>query len=104
MAPMLFNIYIYDLPATQSKKCGYADNLAILFSNPSWEAVERGLTEDIKNFSLYLNNWRLKLSTAKTVTTMFHLCNKEAACESKILVNNSQLQYQPSPTYLGITL
>ena len=47
MAPMLFNIYIHNLPATQSRKYGYADDLAILLSKPSWEAVEEGLSEDI---------------------------------------------------------
>lgn len=35
LAPMLFNIYIHDLPATQSRKYGYADDLAILLSKPS---------------------------------------------------------------------
>ena len=30
LAPLLFNAYIHDLPATQSKKYGYADDLAIL--------------------------------------------------------------------------
>ena len=48
---MLFNIYIYDLPATQSRKYGYADDLAILLNKPSWEAAEEGLTEDMNILS-----------------------------------------------------
>ena len=67
LAPMLFNIYIHDLPATQSRKYGYADDLAILLSKPSWEAVEEGLSEDKSTLSSYLKNWRLKLSADKTV-------------------------------------
>ena len=46
LALMLLNIYIHDLPTTESKKYRYADNLAILLSNPSWSRVERGLNHD----------------------------------------------------------
>ena len=36
VSPMLFNIYISDLPETTSRKCGYADDLATLMRRPSW--------------------------------------------------------------------
>uniref|UniRef100_A0A3B1K1N9 Reverse transcriptase domain-containing protein n=1 Tax=Astyanax mexicanus TaxID=7994 RepID=A0A3B1K1N9_ASTMX len=83
LAPMLFNIYIHDLPLTTSRKYSYADDLAILFSNRSWEA-----------------NWRLKLSVDKTVTTMFHLYNKDATRKINITADNVQLQSEPSPTFV----
>ena len=102
LAPMLFNIYIHDLPATQSRKYGYADDLAILLRKPSWEAVEEGLFEDMNILSTYLKNWRLKLSADKTVSSMFHLYNKEASRRMNIMVDNIRLQYQPFPTYLGV--
>lgn len=49
LAPMLFSIYIYNLPAWQ----GNADDLAILLSDPSWEAEEEGLSEDMNILSSY---------------------------------------------------
>ena len=104
LAPMLFNIYIYDLPLTTSRKYGYADDLAILLSRASWEAVEEGLTEDMNILSSYLKDWRLKLSVDKTVATMFHLYNREATREPNIMVDNARLQSQSSPTYLGVKL
>ena len=36
LAPLLFNIYTYDLPKTISKKFAYADDLAILHSTGDW--------------------------------------------------------------------
>ena len=39
-ALMLFKIYIHDLPATQSGKYGYADDLAILLTRPFWKEEE----------------------------------------------------------------
>ena len=98
---MLFNIYIHGLPARQSRKYGYGDDLAILLSKPSWEAVEEGLSEDMNTLSSYLKNWRLKLSADKTVSTMFHLYNKAASREMYIMVDNTRLQYLPFPTYLA---
>ena len=35
LSPMLFNIYIHDLPVTTSTKYGYADDLAILLRCPT---------------------------------------------------------------------
>ena len=104
LAPLLFNIYIHDLPDTLSKKYGYADDLAILMSNKSWEVTETGLTADMSTLSTYLKNWRLKLSMAKTLSSAFHLNNREANRDLNIMVNNNRLQFQAAPTYLGVKL
>ncbi|XP_038075660.1 uncharacterized protein LOC119743328 [Patiria miniata] len=54
--------------------------------------------------STYLSNWRLKLSVAKTMSSAFHLNNREASRELNIIVNNNRLQFQATPTYLGVKL
>ena len=43
LAPLLFNIYIYDLPSTISRKYAYADDLALLHSSGDWKDLEGGL-------------------------------------------------------------
>ena len=52
--------------------------------------------------STYLKNWRLNLSAVKTLFSAFHLYNKKAYKKLNIKVNNSRLQFQVSPMYLGI--
>ena len=42
LAPLLFNIYISDLPNTVSRKYGYADDLAIMHADGNWKAVGGG--------------------------------------------------------------
>ena len=54
--------------------------------------------------SAYLQTWRLKLSHTKTVTSAFHLNNREAKRELKIFNNGKLLPYCPTPTYLGVKL
>jgi len=78
LAPLLFNIYISDLPATTSRKYAYADDLAIMHADGDWLAVEGALSKDMARLDEYLQTWKLKLSTMKTMSALFHLNNKEA--------------------------
>ena len=54
--------------------------------------------------STYLQTWRLQLSHTKTVTTVFHLNNREAKRELNVYNNGKRLPFCPVPTYLGVKL
>ena len=104
LAPLLFNIYISDLPGTIAKKFAYADDLAILHSASNWQTLEESLNQDMSTLSSYLRKWKLKLSTTKTVSAAFHLNNREARRELSINTEGRALPYCAEPTYLGIKL
>ena len=104
LAPLLFNIYIYDLPSTISQKYANTDDLALMHSSKDWKTLEGTLSQDMTTLSAYLQTWRLKLSHTKTVTMAFHLNNREAKRELKIFNNGKLLPYCPTPTYLGVKL
>ena len=104
LAPTLFNIYIRDIPKTTSKQYGYADDLALLAAHKTWEKVEGTLTQYMQSLSEYLSRWRLKLSTAKTTTTAFHLNNRDTHRQLDVLVNGAPLPNSNNPVYLGVTL
>ena len=104
LAPLLFNIYTYDLPSMISRKFAYADDLALLHSSGIWKDLEGTLSQDMSTLSAYLQTWRLKLSHTKTVTAAFHLNNREAKRELKIYNNGRLLPLCPIPTYLGVKL
>jgi len=65
LAPVLFNIYLSDLPTTVSRKYAYADDLAITHADGYWQAVEGVLNMDMATVGEYLQIWKLKLSTTK---------------------------------------
>ena len=67
LARLVFNIYISDLPTTVSRKYAYANDLAIMFVDGDWQAVEEMLSKDMANVSEYLHTWKLKLSITKAV-------------------------------------
>ena len=102
LAPLLFNIYTYDLPTTISKKFAYADDLAILHFTRDRQTLEGTLTQDMKTLSSYLQKWKLKLSVNKTVTAAFHLYNREARRELTINAEGRVLPFSTTPTYLGV--
>jgi len=99
LAPLLFNI---DLQTTVSRKYAYADDLAIMHADGEWQAVAGVLTK--ATVGEYLQTWKLKLSTTKTVSTAFHLNNKEAKPELKVKYNNKTFPFCSEPKYLGVTL
>ena len=104
LAPLLFNIYTYDLPSMISRKFGYADDLALLHSSGNWKNLEWTLSQDISTLSAYLQTWRLKLSHTKMVMAAFHLNNRNAKRELKVYNNGRLLPFCPTPTYLGVKL
>ena len=104
LVPLLFNIYMYDLPSMIFRKFAYADDLALLHSSGNWKDLEGTLSQDMSTLSAYLQTWRLKLSHTKTVTVAFHLNNQEAKCELKVYNNGRLLPFCPTPTYLGVKL
>jgi len=66
--------------------------------------VEEVLSKDMATIGKYLQTWKLKLSTTKTVSAAFHLNNKEAKRELKVNFNNETLPFGYEPKCLGVTL
>ena len=104
LAPLLFNIYTYDLPSMISRKFAYADELALLHSSGNWKDLEETLSQNMSTLSAYLQTWRLKLSHIKTVTAAFHLNNRETKHEQKVYNNGRLLPFCKTLTYLGVKL
>ena len=104
LASLLVNIYTHHLPVTVATKFVYADDLAIMHFAEDWQSVEGTLTQDMATLSSYLQKWKLKLRTTKTVTATSHLYNKKATRELKVATEGRILPFSAEPTYLGVKL
>ena len=104
LAPLLFNIYIYDLPNTVSGNYVHVDDLTIMRSDGDWQAVEGVLSKNMATVGEYFQTCKPKLSTTKAVSAVFHLNNKEVKCEMKLNLNNKILFICPELKYLKVTL
>ncbi len=104
LSPSLFNIYINDLPATQSRKFIYADDICIGTQHRTFDEVENVLNMDMDLMVDFLSRWRLQHSATKTVSSIFHLHNAQAKRELNIFLKGQRIEHDPNPTYLGVTL
>ena len=59
-------------------------------------------SKDMATVVEYLQTWKLKLCTTKTVAALFHISNKEAERELKVNFNNETLPFCSEPKYLRV--
>jgi len=104
LAPCLFNIYISDIPTTLSTKLAYADGLALAFTGPDWANVENAMNKDLSTLHIYYYQNRLELSKEKAVYPLYHLNTRDVGRRLHISVDGKTIEFDPNPTYLGVTL
>ena len=106
LGPTLFNIFFNDVCDDIKKipfttEALYADDLAIWTSSEHELTIQKTLqcvSNAIHDWSL---SWRTKISTNKTVFTIFS--RKHSKKEVELFYNNQPLKHDPNPTFLGIT-
>ena len=93
LPPLLFNIYVSDSPPTTSSKFAYADDLALVHIAGDRRTLRKTLSQDMATLETYLQKWRLKLSKTKTVSSVFHLTNREAKRQLLVELNGKPLPF-----------
>ncbi|KAG7502116.1 hypothetical protein JOB18_013919 [Solea senegalensis] len=81
LAPIVFNIYIADYPATLGNKYLYADDSAIAAQVKTYEEIQTILEADISTLCRYVHLWHLKVRESKTVCSIYHLSTRLAKKE-----------------------
>lgn len=104
LAPLLFNLYISDMPATTSRKFGYADDSAIATQSESFQKCEETLNKDLLTIEKYFKKWGLKPNPKKTESITFHLNNQRADYELKLSFCRQTVRHNSHPKYLGYTM
>jgi len=66
--------------------------------------MECSLSSDMAQMSHFCQQWRLKPSASKTISSVFHLHNTSATCELSVYLDGQRLRHECHPTYLGVTL
>lgn len=66
-APLLFNMYISDLPQKTGTKLAYANDLVILYLSKSFEEVQASLSQDVASMDHYYHQLYRRLKVQKSV-------------------------------------
>lgn len=100
LAPLLFNLYIGDMPATDSRKFGYADDSALATKAKSFQECEETLNKELPVLERYFKKWGLKPNPKKTESITFHLNNREANYQLEISFCGQPVKHNSHPKYL----
>ena len=105
LAPLLFNIYTNDQPVhPNTRSFLYADDLCIATQKQSFEEVEKTLGDALAGLTPYYAVNHLRANPEKTQISTFHLKNRDAQRELKVVWHGKLLTYSHKPVYLGVTL
>jgi len=102
LSPLLFLIYVNDLPIHPSNKCQggqFADDLSLWTSDSSKKTTGLRLQRALKDVELWCSIWRIKVNPAKTQLVCFTRSKK--LIELKLF--GKTIKEQSEMTLLGIT-
>ena len=106
LGPLLFLIYINDIPLAYEKFSSYsalfADDLGSIFIFKKTKNVSKKINKYLENLVRWLFKWRLKMNTSKCSYTIFSGigCGK---INFKLYMNKELIPYNKNPIFLGIT-
>ena len=103
LAPVLFYLYSNDLPVTRGRKFIYADDICLAIQGQYFSELECSLSSDMARMSHFCQQWRLKLSASKTISSVLYLHNTSATRELSVYLDGQRLRRECHPTYLGVT-
>jgi len=104
LALVLFNLYSNDLPVTRGRKFIYADDICLGIHGQYFSELECSLSSDMERMSHLCRQCRLKPSTSKTISSVFHLHNTSTTRELSVYLDGHRLWHECHPTYLVVTL
>ena len=106
LGPLLFLIYINDLPAsTKLKTVLYADDSNFLIRGKDVTLLATDLNRELENINNYFKANKLKLNTKKTKL----VCFRKKSCHIdfqnlQISLDGDQLKFEEEAVFLGITI
>ena len=104
LSPLLFNIYINDIPIENQKRKSFsllfADDLATSFFYKTKATFIKKASLYLKKIESWSSKWRLKMNTSKSNYTLFCKGNTDKICNLKLF--SQPLPHNPKPKFLGI--
>ena len=104
LGPLLFLLYINDLPNISSKLKFFlfADDTNIYYESDDLKEIEKIVNQELKHLSEWLNVNRLALNVKKTNFVIFRSNRKPANHNVTLILNRKALEQKDHVKYLGI--
>jgi len=107
LGPLLFLVYINDIPLTDSKSISYsslfADDLVTIFMFNKPEFITHQVNRYLENLVAWQFKWRLKMNSSKCCYTIFSGGGNKTQIKFTCKLKDGIIPYNPKPIFLGIT-
>ena len=107
LGPLLFLVYINDIPLADSKHISYsslfADDLATIFFYQKVGIVKGRMKTYLKSLVNWLFKWRLKMNAKKCCYTIFSGAGSKNKNKFELNLTDGLIPYNTNPVFLGIT-
>ena len=107
LGPLLFLIFINDIPLADSKHISYsslfADDLATLFFYNKKGKIKVKIKAYLKSLVSWLFKWRLKMNASKCSYIIFSGAGSRNTEKFEMNFGNGNIPYNPNPIFLGVT-
>lgn len=103
LGPLLFNIYISDMPELSNCKLAqFADDTIIYTHHRNPKSLQLRLQKDTDKIMKWFNTWKIKINEDKTEAIQF--AKKKKRKPPPININNTDIAWTEEVKYLGIKL
>ena len=106
LGPLLFQIYINDLPnaISNSQTFLFADDTGLLYTNSNLKVIEEKVNDDLKTLSSWLNANKIALNSNKTEVILFRDPRKLVYDNIDLSLDGFKLKFSSYVKYLGILI
>ena len=108
LGPLLFNLYVNDLPQTIDKSCTlvqYTDDTTLLSFHSDPQTVTKSIENNFNKILLYFHSNRLMINVDKTQFIVFSAPSKKKLTENLSLkVGNYQVKLTETIKFLGVNI
>ena len=102
LSPLLFLLYVNDVPITEPIKCTqYVDDIGLYTSHKNKNCLQRSLQRQIHTLENWCQKWFIKLNSKKTQLILFRPQIKQKPI---IIMGGNQIESTDKATLLGNTL
>jgi len=117
LGPVLFNLYFNKVSSCTSREVQFqtaarkiaelamfADDLSSWASGKRLGTISKKLQEVLDNIEQFMNKWRMKVSTSKTVCTVFNKKGRDMGAQLALTYKQVLIASDKNPKFLGVTL
>ena len=82
----------------------FADDLSSWAATKRINTISKKLQKVLDNIEVWINKWRMKVSTAKTVCTVFNKRGLDMGARLALTYKQVPISSDKNPKFLGVTL